>query len=177
MLDDGSGGTWQLGTDGSRPVASRLTIRHSCCAASAPPPPRSQGRPGSVLPVCQLLLEVPALPQELSTGGYYPDGVLEGRPVLLEEGVGGGPVQPAFPPHRVERAAEVRRVPAGRGQGRRVWAPSPDRRPPGNAVPTALTTLPPTCPRDGGPSPCGEERGVAAGTATLAAASLGVTLL
>lgn len=72
MLDDGSGGTWQLGTDGSRPVASRLTIRHSCCAASAPPPPRSQGRPGSVLPVCQLLLEVPALPQELSTGGYYP---------------------------------------------------------------------------------------------------------
>lgn len=48
MLDDGSGGTWQLGTDGSRPVASRLTIRHSCCAVSALPPPR-EARDGPAL--------------------------------------------------------------------------------------------------------------------------------
>lgn len=43
-----------------------------CCMLSSSSQKEPGSHPSSRLPVCQLLLEVPALPQELSAGGYYP---------------------------------------------------------------------------------------------------------
>ena len=73
MFNDDSNDTLYLGTD-SPPALWLPVCPYTGANTSQPGAPGNdgQGEQGPLLPVCQLLLKVPTLAQELSTGGYDP---------------------------------------------------------------------------------------------------------